>query len=928
MSIDLNELATAIGQIILRFRVRRRTAAEWTSANEILLSAELALETDTDKLKIGDGTTQWNDLAYFGGSELTSRNAGVGIDIEQHTPSSGTPYPVVSVDMLAGDGIFIDTVVPGASDDHWTDVSLLLHFDADPLIDSSLSDLAIATVGGALTSTDSNRKFGTASGLIVEGNGSWTIGTDAAFDFAADDWTIEGWFYPIPWTVGSTSFVPHWVTGLWDNYDGSSVSGSLVAPLAIIESEIYLTDSTGTTRHFNFYDSQYTSTSDSTPLSENPNPWTNNAWNHVAVVRSGTRLYCFVNGWMRADDSPNTGFPTNRSGVDIGTVTINPAPSTFYIGSDSGHGFQASGYHDEFRVTKGFARYTADFTVPSAAFYSSDTPAQLRISSSGGGTELTSRNAGTGIAITQFQPTTGGTGGNATDDTYFTDVIAVLHFEGSSGDHTSTDSGPRGLAVTQRLNSGGNYGGTIETTTAKFGTAAMTGRWEVANDPSMNLGTADWTLEGWCYSTHTSGFFDEALLSIGDNGAYNGSSSPNYKPEGVFIILSTSGLLTVSLTEADGTVISKQFAWDQKSGSTAPFAANTWTYWCVQRSGSSVMVFGGDRQLYINEFTEPGASSGVSGRYVWDIGTVAIKDTTEAMVIGGIPSDTFTDNSSWTFDGFIDEVRASAGVARRTSVATGVITVSTVADNAAPTSAFPGYGVPVANDGPPYPIISATGGGSGPTDYPLPPGCVGWFATSHRAGVSGAPALYLNAPMDYPGRGVYASQNPATWAASGAAAPGSVFVITPVLNLADHTFVAVIKTPAAQSGPGTVIAGGVGSLQFRLNTSGSNVFLELVDASVAVIGNDSSLSSLPASTLMLISATYSIAGGWTLRRSGTVSASGTTTSVAGGATTLIGAAATGETSQHELYEVAVFDRVLGSTDLDTAEAYLTAKYSL
>lgn len=48
------------------FQFRRGTAAQWTSANPTLAAGELALETDTSKIKIGDGTTAWNSLSYGG----------------------------------------------------------------------------------------------------------------------------------------------------------------------------------------------------------------------------------------------------------------------------------------------------------------------------------------------------------------------------------------------------------------------------------------------------------------------------------------------------------------------------------------------------------------------------------------------------------------------------------------------------------------------------------------------------------------------------------------------------------------------------------------------------------------------------------------------------------------------------------------------
>lgn len=50
--------------LYVRFRLRGRTAAEWTSLNEVLLGREMGLETDTRKFKFGDGSTAWNSLPY------------------------------------------------------------------------------------------------------------------------------------------------------------------------------------------------------------------------------------------------------------------------------------------------------------------------------------------------------------------------------------------------------------------------------------------------------------------------------------------------------------------------------------------------------------------------------------------------------------------------------------------------------------------------------------------------------------------------------------------------------------------------------------------------------------------------------------------------------------------------------------------------
>ena len=48
----------------VKIQLRRDVASAWTSANPTLAAGELAIETDTAKYKIGDGTTAWTSLAY------------------------------------------------------------------------------------------------------------------------------------------------------------------------------------------------------------------------------------------------------------------------------------------------------------------------------------------------------------------------------------------------------------------------------------------------------------------------------------------------------------------------------------------------------------------------------------------------------------------------------------------------------------------------------------------------------------------------------------------------------------------------------------------------------------------------------------------------------------------------------------------------
>jgi hypothetical protein len=65
--------------VVTQIQIRRGTAAQWTSANPTLASAEFGYETDTGKFKIGDGSTAWNSLGYKASGTVTSITAGTGL---------------------------------------------------------------------------------------------------------------------------------------------------------------------------------------------------------------------------------------------------------------------------------------------------------------------------------------------------------------------------------------------------------------------------------------------------------------------------------------------------------------------------------------------------------------------------------------------------------------------------------------------------------------------------------------------------------------------------------------------------------------------------------------------------------------------------------------------------------------------------------
>lgn len=54
--------------VVTQIQVRRGTASQWTSTNPVLAAGEWGYESDTNKAKIGNGSSAWNSLSYFGGT--------------------------------------------------------------------------------------------------------------------------------------------------------------------------------------------------------------------------------------------------------------------------------------------------------------------------------------------------------------------------------------------------------------------------------------------------------------------------------------------------------------------------------------------------------------------------------------------------------------------------------------------------------------------------------------------------------------------------------------------------------------------------------------------------------------------------------------------------------------------------------------------
>lgn len=70
-----------------QIQFRRGTSSAWTTANPVLSSGELGLETDTALYKIGDGATAWNSLPYGG---LSPEIGILTLNAQESEPSPAT----------------------------------------------------------------------------------------------------------------------------------------------------------------------------------------------------------------------------------------------------------------------------------------------------------------------------------------------------------------------------------------------------------------------------------------------------------------------------------------------------------------------------------------------------------------------------------------------------------------------------------------------------------------------------------------------------------------------------------------------------------------------------------------------------------------------------------------------------------------------
>ena len=214
--------------------------------------------------------------------------------------------------------------------------TLLTKFQNAAIFDNSMKN-DLETVGNAQIST-SVKKFGTGS-MAFDGSGDWLVTPDTdALDFGSGNFTAEAWVY------FNSLANEAMIMGQWSgDTGGTTLSWALMLSSGSSGYLRLITSSNGSSVLFDL-----STSSTSFTLSTGQ-------WYHIAAVRNGSTFTIYVDG-------------TSRSSTTNSSALYN-ATNNFTIGAESNTQAQyLNGYIDDLRITKGVARYTANFTPPTAAF--------------------------------------------------------------------------------------------------------------------------------------------------------------------------------------------------------------------------------------------------------------------------------------------------------------------------------------------------------------------------------------------------------------------------------------------------------------------------------------------------------------------------------------------------------------------------------
>ena len=300
-------------------------------------SSAVPLNTWAHLAVVRNGLGSNNLTMYLNGTSIGSATATNSLGIEtlrlnDSQGSFGQAGYFSSARIVKGRAVYTSNFAPPVAPlTPIANTMLLLTGTNSGLIDYAGKNI-LETVGNAQLST-AVKKFGSAS-MYFDGTGDYiTFVNSDLTKFNTGDFTMECWTYLTARINGYPA--------IFSNYNSFTTGSlSLFAGHASANTTKYQVASSGTF-----------------PAIQSTTSVAYNVWVHLAVVRYNNVLTLYING--TADGTVNV-TSTNFTGVG----------SLWYVGTtgDDISGGCIQGYIDDFRITKGIARYTSNFTAPTQAF--------------------------------------------------------------------------------------------------------------------------------------------------------------------------------------------------------------------------------------------------------------------------------------------------------------------------------------------------------------------------------------------------------------------------------------------------------------------------------------------------------------------------------------------------------------------------------
>ena len=149
-----------------KITLRTDTAANWSSSNPVLLLGEMGHESDTDKIKLGDGVTAWSSLSYYAeavSSGLTSSDIGSTIQAYDANLTAVAALTASENNFIMGNG---STFVKADASTVKSTLGYGTLADQSTFAPTDLGETLSVAKGGTGSTTAANARI--ALGLVID----------------------------------------------------------------------------------------------------------------------------------------------------------------------------------------------------------------------------------------------------------------------------------------------------------------------------------------------------------------------------------------------------------------------------------------------------------------------------------------------------------------------------------------------------------------------------------------------------------------------------------------------------------------------------------------------------------------------------------------------------------------------------------------